>query len=100
MTHASHSPGDRAAIDFLHDLVAIPSPSGAERAAAERFIAAARRLGLDASIDPAGNAIARRRTPGAPPDSRPTLALLGHIDTVPGAIPVLLKTRPRLRACS
>ncbi|MBK7404102.1 MAG: [LysW]-lysine hydrolase [Phycisphaerales bacterium] len=79
---------DRAAIEVLVDLVRTPSVSGSERAAVEVFVRRARDLGLSASIDEAGNGVAWK---GAAPDSgrRATqIMLLGHIDTVPGEIPV------------
>ncbi len=82
---------DRAAVDLLRALVAIPSVSGDERRAVDFFVSTAASLGLAASIDAAGNAVAIRRAQHAPPDDQPTLALLGHIDTVPGHIPVRIE---------
>lgn len=79
---------DDFAAAFLHDLVAIPSISGDERTAAERFVHAAREIGLEAGIDEAGNAVAMR--PATSPDSY-EIVLLGHIDTVPGEIPVRIE---------
>lgn len=79
---------DDDAIRFLFDLVATPSASGHERAAAEVFVRHAAALGFDAHIDDAGNAVAQRGDPDAPP-----IALLGHIDTVPGHIPVRVEGR-------
>lgn len=79
------APSDDLATLVLHDLVATPSVSGNEHAAVERFVAAARSLNFATSIDQAGNGIATRRTGSTP---RRTIALLGHIDTVPGDIPV------------
>ncbi len=68
----------------LFDLVSTPSVSGSERAAAEVFVRHAIELGFDAEIDEAGNALAHRGAPDAPVH----IVLLGHIDTVPGQIPV------------
>jgi LysW-gamma-L-lysine carboxypeptidase len=84
------SPGDRdaAAIDVLHRLVRTPSVSGAEAAAVGVFVEIAAGLGLQASIDGAGNALALR--PAAGPE-RARIILLGHIDTVPGHIPVRIE---------
>ncbi|MCL4220024.1 MAG: [LysW]-lysine hydrolase [Phycisphaerales bacterium] len=82
------APTDDLATQVLHDLVATPSLSGNERPAVDRFVAAARSLGLATSIDEAGNGIATRRTDDQP---RRTIALLGHIDTVPGDIPVRIE---------
>lgn len=68
----------------LMDLISTPSVSGSERAAAEVFVGHAIELGFDAEIDEAGNAIAHRGASDAPVH----IVLLGHIDTVPGEIPV------------
>ena len=69
---------------LLFDLVSTPSVSGGERAAAEVFVRHAQSLGLDAEIDEAGNALAHR----GPREAGTHVVLLGHIDTVPGHIPV------------
>lgn len=68
----------------LVDLISTPSVSGYERAAAEVFARYAIELGYDAEIDEAGNALAHRGAIDAPVH----IMLLGHIDTVPGEIPV------------
>lgn len=71
-----------AQIDLLHGLVAIPSLSGEESDAVSYLVAEMRARGLDAHIDAAGNAVGVKGT-------GPTkIVLLGHIDTVPGEIPV------------
>lgn len=76
----------------LADLVAEPSVSGTERAAAEVFVRHAAALGLDAEIDEAGNAIGHRGASVAEAADRGVhIVLLGHIDTVPGEIPVRLE---------
>lgn len=76
---------DQSAVHLLRDLCAIESPSGEERAAVEFLVERARRAGLDADADEAGNFVARRGA-GDPP-----LLALGHIDTVPGRIPVRIE---------
>ena len=69
-------------IDLLHGLVAIQSLSGREENAVEYLVGQMSARGFEASIDPAGNAIGVK-------GSGPTkIVLLGHIDTVPGDIPV------------
>lgn len=74
---------DTAAIELLHGMLEIPSPSYAEAGLAAHVVDAMRRAGLTARIDAAGNAVGEiRRGPG------PTVMLLGHMDTVPGDIPV------------
>ncbi len=71
----------------IFDLVSTPSVSGQERPAAEVFVEHARKLGLMAEIDLAGNAIAHLGACDAPVH----IVLLGHIDTVPGEIPVRIE---------
>ena len=71
-------------IAFLEELVAIPSPSGAEEAAVAWLVARMADLGFHAYRDGAGNAVGTL----GPPDGKPTILLLGHIDTVEGWIPV------------
>jgi LysW-gamma-L-lysine carboxypeptidase len=87
------SPHDQLAIDLLLDLVATPSVSGSERAAAERFVGWARALGFETEIDEAGNGLAWRSTAQVARLSQPChqIMLLGHIDTVPGEIPVRIE---------
>jgi len=80
-------PSDEEAIEFLRELVASPSASGREAAAAELFARTAASWGLDASIDEVGNAVATRGGPGL----KKEVVLLGHIDTVPGEIPVRIE---------
>jgi LysW-gamma-L-lysine carboxypeptidase len=67
---------------LLEDLLKIPSTSGNEAAAAaflaERMAAA----GIAAHVDGAGNAVGDTGGDG------PLVVMLGHIDTVPGDIPV------------
>ncbi|TVQ61809.1 MAG: [LysW]-lysine hydrolase [Phycisphaerales bacterium] len=71
----------------LYELVATPSVSGSERAAAEVFVRHAARLGMRAEVDEAGNALAHR----GPVDAETHVVLLGHIDTVPGEIAVRIE---------
>src|SRR5215207_2902381 len=72
-------------IDFetLIGLVSQHSPSGQERGAVEWLVARMKLLGYDAAfIDEAGNTVGMM---GRGPRQ---VVLLGHIDTVPGEIPV------------
>ncbi|HEY77247.1 MAG TPA: [LysW]-lysine hydrolase [Thermoflexia bacterium] len=71
-------------IAFLEELVAIPSPSGAEETAVEWLLTRMAELGFHAYRDGAGNAVGVL----GPPGGKPTILLLGHIDTVEGWIPV------------
>ncbi len=79
------------AIDVVQQLVATPSVSGQEREAVALFASLATNLGLSAEIDDAGNGVALR---AGVPDGAGRLCeivLLGHIDTVPGEIPVRIE---------
>jgi [amino group carrier protein]-lysine/ornithine hydrolase len=70
------------AVDMLEGLLRIPSLSGQESAAAAFLVARMAALGWQAMVDDAGNAV------GLLGDQGPLVVLLGHIDTVPGLIPV------------
>jgi len=72
-------------IDLLHGLVGIPSISGDEAAAAQWLVSQMAELGLSAHLDAAGNAV------GIAGSGSPLTVLLGHIDTVPGDIPVRIE---------
>lgn len=89
MEHTQHTAidaSDEAAISFLRQLVATESLSGDEDWAVRLFTREAERLGLETAVDEAGNGIATRRG-----DGEGEIILLGHIDTVPGTIPVRLE---------
>ena len=73
---------DVEAVDLLRKLVEIRSPSGDEAGSVAFLVAAMRELGIDAYIDETGNAV------GSIGMGRPEVVLLGHIDTVPGDVPV------------
>jgi LysW-gamma-L-lysine carboxypeptidase len=78
-----------SAIELIRGLVAIPSLSRDEARAARWLAAAMRSAGYErAFVDDAGNVVGEI---GAPDASR-TLVLLGHIDTVPGDIPVRIES--------
>lgn len=76
--------------DFLERMLRIPSLSGEELALAEFLVAGMLERGFDrAWIDEAGNAVGVRAAPvpvGGPVTHR--LVLLGHMDVVPGDVPV------------
>ena len=83
---------DDDATDLIVELVDTKSLSGAERQAVDVFVRRASIAGFHAEIDAAGNGLAWRRTDGSiPADQQKTIVLLGHIDTVPGDIPVRLE---------
>lgn len=71
-------------LTFLQELLSIPSPSGDENAVAEYLVKHMTTLGFRTHRDEAGNVV------GTLGDSQVErdIVLLGHIDTVPGLIPV------------
>lgn len=76
-------PVDEEAIELLHALVSIPSPSGKEQKAAAFLVDWMRKRGIRSHIDAAGNAV------GELGDGPREILLLGHIDTVMGQPPVV-----------
>lgn len=73
---------------LLQGALAIESLSGQEQAIAAYLVDAMRRRGYDrAFVDEAGNAIGEIGTP----DAEHIVMLLGHMDTVPGRIPVRIE---------
>ncbi len=70
--------------ELLIDLVRCYSPSYQEAPAVQTLVAWMAAHGFEAWVDEVGNACGARGAPDAPH----TLLLLGHIDTVPGEIPV------------
>ena len=76
------TPAQQEARELLIETVRIPSVSGEEGVAARFLTDWMTAHGFTAHIDEAGNAVGER---GSGPY---TVALLGHIDTVPGNIPV------------
>lgn len=77
---------DRAsAIDLLEELVSIPSLSQQESAASKFLVGWLEERGLErCRVDEVGNAVGEI----GEENSAKTIVLLGHIDTVPGDIPV------------
>ena len=75
----------RADVELLRCLVDIPSLSDQERPAVEELCRQMDARGFQTEIDSAGNAVG---TIGLGPKS---VVLLGHIDTVPGSIPVRIE---------
>ncbi|MEV5708316.1 M20/M25/M40 family metallo-hydrolase [Actinoallomurus sp. NPDC052274] len=74
------------AVDLLRRMLEIPSPSYEEGALAEFLVERMRGLGFSAYVDEAGNAIGEIVY-----GDGPTVMLLGHMDTVPGEVPVRLE---------
>ncbi|MFL6139307.1 MAG: M20/M25/M40 family metallo-hydrolase [Frankiaceae bacterium] len=71
------------AVRTLRAMVDIPSPSGGEQPLARYVADRMAGLGYAARIDDAGNAIGEIGD-----DAGPIVMMVGHLDTVPGAIPV------------
>ena len=76
---------DDTAIELLHDLVSIPSTSTNEADAVAFLTGWMASRGFGTEIDSAGNAI------GTIGNGDRQIILLGHIDTVPGVIPVRIE---------
>ena len=72
-------------VSVLKRLLEAYSPSGEEGAAVREFTQLGKLLGLSTRIDEAGNGFARRGS------GKPQVLFLGHIDTVPGELPVAVK---------
>ena len=79
------SPPERERLNALFaELCAIPSPSGHERACADRVTAELREIGLAVEEDETGNLLAR-----IPGRGERTILLCAHLDTVPhGDVPI------------
>ena len=74
-------------VELLHGLVSRTSYSGEEGPVARFLVEQARRLGLEAHLDEAGNFVARA---GLDSEAQP-LILLGHMDTVRGVVPIRIE---------
>jgi len=70
------------ALRLLIDLLKVYSPTGSEAAATNFLLSEMQATGFEAWCDEAGNVIGRRGRGSS------DILLLGHIDTVPGEIPV------------
>ncbi|MGI8643878.1 MAG: [LysW]-lysine hydrolase [Thermomicrobiales bacterium] len=82
---SSYAEVDQADISLLHRLVEIQSLSGAEDAAAGFLVGQMAERGFRSERDKAGNAV------GIIGSGDRHVVLLGHIDTVPGRIPVRIE---------
>lgn len=78
---------EQEAEELLRELVAIPSPSGKEGEASQYLAQWMGEHGYRARVDGVGNAIGERGHGGK------QIVLLGHIDTVPGSVPVRVEGR-------
>jgi tripeptide aminopeptidase len=73
-------------LSLFLELAAIPSPSGQERAVAERVTGYLRRLGLSVEEDEFGNLLARMEATAG--DGGIPIFLCSHLDTVPPTGPI------------
>lgn len=78
---------DAEAIELLRRMIETSSVSGDERAVAVLLSQEMSRRGFVSEIDAVGNAIGWR----GPRDAEQVIVLLGHMDTVPGMIPVRIE---------
>ena len=76
---------DQEAIELLEAMVRIRSLSAEEGSLASFLVERMSALGFEAFVDEAGNAI------GITGEGSPAVALVGHMDTVPGEIPVRIE---------
>lgn len=77
-------------VDFLQQFVSTASPSGQEEAAAHLMVKQMSALGFEAHLDEVGNAVGVLQCSGPGQGKVREIVLLGHLDTVPGEIPVRL----------
>ncbi len=78
-------------IAFVEELVAIKSLSGEEMAVANYLVTTMQQLGFEAKVDEAGNAVGAREKLNADGEIDREIVMLGHMDTVPGDIPVRIE---------
>jgi len=71
-------------VGFLEEMLRIPSLSGREETLARFLVDRMEQVGMMATLDDAGNVVGI----GGDPEADRTILLLGHMDTVPGRIPV------------
>lgn len=77
------------AVEMLVEMVETISYSRGEGVLSQLIVKRMHELGMESHVDRAGNAVGRI---GAHPDAAErTIVLLGHIDTVPGRIPVRIE---------
>jgi len=82
---------DNEAVQFLKTLIETPSLSGEEAAAVSLLVNKMTELGMRAIIDEAGNGVGIREIPNSNGEINNEIVLLGHIDTVPGVVPVRIE---------
>ncbi len=84
-THPSEHASPSPEVELLKGALEIYSPSGQEKEVAEYFVEQMNDRGFDeAYVDEAGNAIGKRGV------GKNVILYMGHIDTVPGVVPIHL----------
>ena len=78
-------------VEFLKTVVETRSHSGQEDDVARVLVDGMKRLGFRSQIDDAGNAVGTISRPDANGQIKKRIVLLGHMDTVPGEIPVRIE---------
>ncbi|MFT5195392.1 MAG: LysW-gamma-L-lysine carboxypeptidase [Cellvibrionaceae bacterium] len=80
------------AVQFLEDIVTIRSHSGEEQDVTRFIVGRMAEWGyIDPHVDEAGNAVGTRENPDEHGKITTEIVLLGHIDTVPGVVPVRIE---------
>jgi len=78
-------------VELLQQMLTIPSLSGQESTLAHFLVERAREFGLYAHVDEVGNFVASTHEQIPNSSDMQPIVLLGHMDTVPGNIPVSLR---------
>ena len=81
-------PTDAFAIELLTRMVETRSLSGEEQGVAAYLASQMQKLGFSAQVDEAGNAVGIPPYEAIPGKPLKDIVILGHMDTVPGDIPV------------
>lgn len=82
---------ENQAVQFLHELVRIRSLSGEEADVAQFLASEMTQLGMESFVDEAGNAVGIKEAVDENGRISQEIILLGHMDTVPGNIPVRIE---------
>lgn len=83
--------GEHAEVALLQTMLTIPSYSRQESALAHFLAEQARQMGLFARVDAVGNFVASTLPEEEIAEAQAPIILLGHMDTVPGNIPVTVQ---------
>ncbi|TVQ32316.1 MAG: [LysW]-lysine hydrolase [Phycisphaeraceae bacterium] len=78
-------------VELLRGMLEIESLSGREERLAAFLVERMSALGLHAHTDEVGNAVGVRETPNGAGEIEREIVLMGHMDTVPGRIPVRIE---------